>query len=140
MHFLTKFVTTRDQRALKLVSANQWPISFKILTDLQDLVPNMPTKFRSDQSMSTWFNRCSNLIGQWRPCFLRYANILLGIHGPLGKDTAYQISSNLDKRSGVHTFFVSFFIAPPCGQSTQFFYCDLRLTSNTCIPRLVKFT
>ncbi len=36
---------------------------------------NRPTKFRSNQPPLTLSNRCSNFVFQWRPCFLRYANV-----------------------------------------------------------------
>ncbi|KAL0151610.1 hypothetical protein M9458_053011, partial [Cirrhinus mrigala] len=52
----------------------------------------MPSEFRSDRPPLTMSNRCSNFIGRWQPCFLRYANVLIDPYGPLDKETAYQFS------------------------------------------------
>ncbi len=69
----------------------------------------MPTEFRSDRPPVTMFNRCLKLFGQWRPCFLRYANVLIDTYAPLDQDAAYQFSSRSDQRlpSYSHLYVVS---------------------------------
>ncbi len=47
----------------------QWLISFKFLRDLWGRESNRSTEIRSDRPPLTLSNRCSKVIGQWRPCF-----------------------------------------------------------------------
>ncbi len=80
----------------------------------------MPIKFRSDWPLLTLSNRCLKLFGQWRPCFLRYANVLIVFCSPLDRDTVYQISSRSDQQLPRNSFFV--FFAPPSGKSANFIF------------------
>ncbi len=80
----------------------------------------MPIEFRSDWPLLTLSNRCLNLFGQWRPCFLRYANVLIVFCSPLDRDTVYQISSRSDQQLPRNSFFV--FFAPPSGKSANFIF------------------
>ncbi len=80
----------------------------------------MPIEFRFDWPLLTLSNRCLKLFGQWRPCFLRYANILIAFCSPSDRDTVYQISSRSDHRLPWNSFFV--FLAPPTGKSAHLFF------------------
>ncbi len=61
----------------------------------------MPNEFRSDWPLLTLSNMWQywfNMVGQWRPCFLRYANVLIVFCSTLDRDNVYQISSYSDQR------------------------------------------
>ncbi len=74
-----------------------------------------------DWPLLTLSNRCLKLFGQWRPCFLRYANILIAFV-PLWTEilyTKFQVN-----RPTVSRYSFPNLIAPPSGKSGQFFLFD----------------
>ncbi len=92
----------------------------------------MPTEFRSDRPPLTLSNWCLNLFGQWRPCFLRYANVLIIDCAPMDQDVAYQFSSRSDQRSRSYSCF--FVTAPPSGKAAQFFFISPKIVlTNMCL-------
>ncbi len=92
----------------------------------------MPTEFRSDQTPLTLSNWCLNLFGQWRPCFLRYANVLIIDCAPMDQDAAYQFWSRSDQRSRSYSCF--FVTAPPSGKAAQFFFIWPKIVlTNMCL-------
>lgn len=142
MHIVLICETPRDYRAIKLVSANQWPISFKILTDLKVHESNVPSEFRSDQHPLTLSNRCLKLFGQWRPCFFEICKCPHRNLCPFRPRHCIPIFKSIERTVAQLQPFMCFLnlIAPPSGRAAQFFLFDQRLSSYICVPSLVKIS
>ncbi len=76
------------------------------------------------------------MFGQWRPCFLRYANVLIVFCSPLNRDTVYQISSRSDHQLPWNSFF--WVLAPPTGKSAHLFFLTKDLCHLHCVSSLVE--
>ncbi len=106
------------------------------ISHLWGLGSNRPTEFCSNWPLLTLSNRCLNFVGQWQPCFLRYANVLIDICGTLDQDRIHNFHVDRANCCAVIAIFIFFYplIAP------LFFSCDLRLSSYISVLSLAKIS